>query len=320
MKFFDLHCDTITRLMDLREGLADNSGHVSFAKAAGLDWAQVFAVFVPDEYRGAAAEYFDRACDYFQRELSVNVSRLRQCTCVDEIAACMADGKAAAVLSVEGGAALAGDLSRLDYLHERGVRLITLTWNGDNEIACGCQSGTRGGLTDFGQKVLRRMNELRIAVDVSHLSRDGFWDVARHTDAPFLASHSTCRAVLERTRADSVDKMYSVNRALDDAQIKELAARGGLIGLNFCKSFLGDPGGDGFDAVKRHLSHILDLGGENLAAIGSDYDGCNVSAELDGIDRIPALAEYLSKEGWKPSLIEKIFFQNAYSFFERIER
>ncbi|MCL2508277.1 MAG: membrane dipeptidase [Oscillospiraceae bacterium] len=306
--------------MNKNERLPENNGHISLKKAACFDqWAQVFAVFVPDEYRGAAAVgYFDRAYDYFRREFEDNVSSIEQCRSSDELGSCAANGKAAAILSVEGGAVLAGDIARLDSLFERGVRLITLTWNGDNEIARGCQSGSEGGLTAFGRDVLRRMNELHMAVDVSHLSREGFWDVAKRSDAPFVASHSTCCAVLQKTRADSADKARAVNRNLDDEQIRQIISRGGLIGVNFCRSFLGDPGDDGFEAVRRHLEHILNLGGENAAAIGSDYDGCNVNPELDGIDKISALAAYLMEKGWPQSLLDKIFFYNAKRFFQVI--
>ena len=97
-----------------------------------------------------------------------------------------------------------------------------------------------------------------------------------------------------------------------------LIETGGLIGVNFCKSFLGDEGDDGFEAVYRHVSHILNLGGENVLAIGSDYDGCEINPELCGIDKIPALGRYLIGKGFSETLVDKIFFENAMNFFKNI--
>ncbi len=318
MKFFDLHCDTITECCTKERPLYENNGHLSVCKAKELDsWTQIFAIWMPDEFRGAEAiEYFDRIYAHFLKEMDTNSLYIKHCKTADEISDCISEGRAAAILSVEGGSALAGDIGQLDRIYGLGVKLMTLTWNGSNEIAHGCQSNTDGELSKFGKAVLKRMNELKMIVDVSHISRKGFWSVAEHACAPFVASHSTCNAILDSTRTAGEDKRRSMLRGLDDNQIRFIVRNGGLIGLNFCDSFLGDKGDDGFEAAYRHLSHILELGGENIAAMGSDYDGCSMNPELAGIDKIGALRDYLLAKGFSVRETDKIFFDNALNFFK----
>ncbi len=318
MKLFDLHCDTITECRLKNRRLFKNNGHLSICKAEYLDrWIQVFAVWMPDEHRGdEAMKYFDDIYDCFKSEMTDNSLYIKPCVTIDDIENCFSQGIGAAILAVEGGSALAGSLEQLDDLHTFGVKLITLTWNAKNELASGCLVKNGGGLTPFGKQALKRMNDLKIIADVSHLNRQSFWDVAKSADAPFVASHSTCCAVLEKTRAPSDDKYFSMLRSLDDEQIKFIIANGGLIGINFCNSFLGDPGDDGFEAVYRHMSHILDMGGENVLAVGSDFDGCDINPELNGVDKMPALCDYLTLRGIPGNLIENIFFDNSFNFFK----
>ena len=133
-----------------------------------------------------------------------------------------------------------------------------------------------------------------------------------------LASHSTSASVLDRTRKESEDKAFSLRRALDDDQIRALSRHGGLIGLNFCGSFLGDKGDDGMAAALRHAEHILELGGEDILAIGSDFDGCTMHPELSGIECIPRLYDYFMQNGLHSEICEKIFFENAWQFFKNV--
>lgn len=315
MRFLDLHCDTITECCKNGYALSDNPLHLDVRRAACFDaWVQVFAVWIPDTLRGDAAwEYFERSCDFYLRQ--TDLCALTRCTSSADIERAVCARKFASVLAVEGGAVLGGNLDRTDELYRRGVRILTLTWNGENELGYGCQSGG-GHLKPFGNTVLRRTEELGMIADVSHLDRVGFYDVLERTARPVLASHSTSEAVLRTTRTDSTDKTFSMRRALTDDQIRALSAHGGLIGLNFCGSFLGDAGDDGTQAAIRHAAHILDLGGEDVLAIGSDFDGCTMHDELSGIEKMPALYDAFLQNGFGRAVCEKIFFGNGLHFFE----
>lgn len=307
MNFFDFHCDTIGECYMQNKHLASNDLHIDLQKSNSFEkYGQVFAVWIPDEKRGEAAfSYYQAVRDCFYRECAENAEKILPCKTAADIETAFYAHKVAAVLSVEGGAVLGGDLEKLDALYRDGVRLMTLTWNDTNEIGNGCFAESKGGLTAFGKRVVQKMQSLNMLVDVSHLNERGFYDVAEYTDKPFLASHSD---------ANIVDNPYAKARNLTDDQIKVLIARNGLIGINLCADFLGNNGQTGADAVLRHLSHFLDLGAEQNLAFGCDYDGCTVHPSLNGLDKIPYLADFLLQHGIAQNLLEKIFFENGYRF------
>lgn len=307
MRFFDFHCDTIGECCLQKKHLADNDLHISLRKSKCFEkYGQVFAIWIPDEKRGEAAfAYYQAVRDCFYGECAENAEKILPCKTAADIETAFCAHKVAAVLAVEGGAVLGGNLEKLDQLYQDGVRLMTLTWNDTNEIANGCFAKDKGGLTDFGKRVVQKMHSLHMLVDVSHLNARGFYDVAEYTDKPFLASHSD---------ADIVDNPYAKARNLTDDQIKVLVVRNGLIGINLCADFLGNNGQTGADAVLRHVSHFLDLGAEHILAFGCDYDGCTIHPSLNGIENIPYLADYLLQHGISEKTLQNIFFENGYRF------
>jgi len=284
MRIFDLHCDTLTKAHAKQQSLREFSGHVSLEHGKLFEhWAQLWAIFVPDSLQGqAAADYFDRVAAFYHTQLN-------------EISpACTP------LLALENGNALAGDLRRLDHMHALGVRAITLTWNGENELGHGCRTGSSQGLKAFGRQAVQRMLELGIQPDVSHLNPTGFWDVAAF-DKPILATHSCCAAVQPH------------QRNLDDEQLRAIFASDGLVGLCLCQDFLGGAGNT--QAVVRHLAHMLHLGGENCVALGGDFDGCTVHESLAGLDKLPRLQDELARLGFDEHVLDKFFWHNAERFF-----
>ena len=318
MNLFDLHCDTAGECYNKNQPLSDGNLHITLRKGEVLDkWCQLFAIWIPDELRGKSAEdYFEKVFLNFKKEISENESEIKLCKDFEDLKNSVNSDKCAAILTCEGASPFAEN-DRIYLAKDYGVKLITLTWNAENEIGFGCQSGIDSGLKQAGKRLLRDMKKLNIAADVSHLNKAGFFD-AISSGAKVIASHSTSKTVLEKFRKDSEDKFFSCRRNLDDEQIRLLVECGGLIGINFCKSFLGDENDDGFEAVYRHMAHILDMGGENILSIGSDFDGCEINPELAGVDKIPALAAFLRDKGFDTGLIEKIFYENAYIFFKNI--
>lgn len=318
MKLFDLHCDTAGECFTGKKRLLSNDLHIDLCKGKCLDkWIQTFAVWIPDSLRGdESRKYFDDVLGRFKSEMKANADKIELCQHFSDLKRITESGKCAAVLACEGASPFAYDGGIKDA-KQIGVKLITLTWDGENEVGFGCQSGSEAGLKPLGKRLLSEMKENKIAADASHLNGAGFYD-AIDSGAAVLASHSTAKSVLMKTRADSTDKDFSCRRALDDEQIRLLIKSGGLIGLNFYRSYLGDSGDDGFEAVYRHLYHMLELGAENSLAIGSDFDGCDISGELAGVDKIPDLYLYLSQKGLNDALLGKIFFDNAVNFFENL--
>ena len=301
MRLFDLHCDTITELEKKNENLAKNDGQISLDRAGYLtEYVQDFAIFIPDEYRGkSATDYFDRVYSYYKKQLSANgISEYSE----------RKDTKVKSVLSVEGGAGMGGTIEGLHHLADCGVKLITITWNGRNELASGCFDEEDIGLTAFGRDAIREMEKLRIAADVSHLSRKGFYDLADFAEKPFMASHSC---------VDMVDNFKARHRNLTEDQIKIISEHGGVIGINLWEKLLGNED-NSFDAVLRHMSRMIEIGGEDIVAMGTDFDGCDINPDLAGIEKMQGLYDYLNIHGFDEKLLDKIFFANADRFFANL--
>lgn len=302
MNYFDLHCDTIGECCKNNVTIKSNNLHVDLNRSAEIEkYTQAFAIWIPDELRGSdAVEYFDKTADYFYKEIEKNGDRISLYNS-DEIT------PVKAILSVEGGSACGGTIDGLYHLFERGVKLITLTWNAPNEIACGAFS--EGGLTSFGKNFIKEAEMLGIVLDVSHLNRQSFFEFSEVSQKPFVASHSN---------ADIVNNEFGKKRNLSDEQIKVIKERNGLIGLNFCRAFIEDEGAEGIDALCRQIDYFCGLDCEEILAFGSDFDGCEIHKDLGGIDKIPQVFNYLYNRGYKEKLLNKLFYKNAEQFFQAV--
>jgi len=278
-RWFDLHCDTLVQF----DGKpAPFQGHVTLeAGRAFAAWSQVFAIFIPDHLKGqAATDDFDRKLAYFESRRAEIEAVCRP------------------ILALENGSALAGGLRRLEDLAAKGVKIITLTWNGENELGHGAHCEPSLGLKPFGKQALERMFALGILPDVSHLNQAGFWDVMDiAAGRTVLATHSNCAAV------------HPHPRNLDDAQLRAVFACGGLVGLNLYTGFLGGAGTA--EDLARHLARLCALGGERRAALGSDFDGCDIHPSLAGLEKLPFLHKELQRLGFSEALLENFFWNNA---------
>lgn len=303
MRYFDLHCDTAGKCFDRNCGLYDNGLHVSLKRASKFErWAQVFAVWIDDSFRGEDAwRRFEKVSGFFLRQLSETAGAPAFCTRRADLEKSEASSRNAAILSIEGAAALGGKPEHLYGAYRQGVRLVTLTWNGRCETGDGCMVPDAGGLTPFGLDVVREMERLGMVVDVSHLSEKGFRDVLRAARKPFVASHSDSKAVCD------------VPRNLADWQFREIAGRGGLVGLNLYRKFVGGER-PGVDALLRHADHFLELGGEDALAVGADFDGCEPIDGVGGIEDIDRVYDAVASRFGK-TVADKIFYENAHRFF-----
>lgn len=309
LKLFDLHCDTLYRALDEAGSIIDNDYHLSVLRGNKYkNWAQCFAVWIPDEYRkDGAISLFKRAKAKFDEEISKNSNVICQCKTADDIKTATENHKCAAILTVEGGAVLAGDLNNLDYLSECGVKMMTLTWNDHCEVGGGSLAVEPNGLTDFGRSVVKRMVELSIAIDISHASDNLFFDVANAVTAPLVASHSNSRSICRH------------RRNLTDEQFDIIKSRGGLVGLNFARDFLKSNGDEAsvYDII-RHADYFLSRCGEKTVCIGTDFDGTDMPDGIFGIESMESLYELFLKHNYSENLVEDIFFNNAFNFFEKL--
>ena len=325
MKVFDLHCDTLSELRHAQQrgeamSFARNDLHIDLEKLEQGDYMlQCFAAFVNLADPTPGADPLVTALeeiDIFKRIMEKYSDRIAPVYRPEDIR------KNAAAGTIEEGGCCKGSLGVLRRMYELGVRMMTLTWNHENELASPnvvpgagtdaiwpCQPNTETGLKEKGYEFLAEMERLHIIADVSHLSDKGFWDIAEHSTRPFAASHSNCRALAPHCRN------------LTDEMIRVMAEKGGLVGLNYCSGFLDDQPRPELcrsttALMAKHAAHFKKVGGIEILGLGSDFDGIGGRLELDSCAKLPLLADALQKEGFTEDEVEAIFYRNAQRFFE----
>lgn len=329
MKVWDLHCDTLYRLLG-REDTAGEPAVEAFAKDGGmLDLAkmragdyllQCFACFVGLEESPDPLVSALREADLFHRLLAAYPDDLVWVKSAADIDKLGEDGRIGAMLTIEEGAVCRDDLAVLRDFYRLGVRMMTLTWNHQNGL--GSPSITPDynedtwpvkdpgapGLTGVGREFVAEMERLHMIVDVAHLSDAGIRDLLAIATRPFAASHSNARACCPHLRN------------LPDELLRAMGEKGCLIGLNYCPAFLDDTPDrkhcvGSVAQMARHAKYILNLAGEDALALGSDFDGIGGELEITGAQDLPLLAEGLVNEGIPARVVEKIFYKNARRFF-----
>jgi membrane dipeptidase len=228
----------------------------------------------------------------------------------DELVGNYANGKIAALLTIEEGGILNNDINRLYELYNQGIRLITLTWNHENCIGypnSKDEAIMEKGLKPFGVEVVEKMNELGMIIDVSHLSDGGFWDVLKYSNKPVVASHSNARSLCNHPRN------------LSDEMIKKLADKGGIAGINLYPYFINKRGKATVEDIADHVWHMYQTGGENVIAVGTDFDGFD-EGELDiaHIGEMEKLYDAVKKRGLSERQMEKFWSGNVMRVMEAL--
>ena len=303
----DLHCDTLTAAYGNKRSLCCREHHFSLDRLPkGFNWCQCMAIFIPDELRGqVAADYFDAVHNFYREQLAEYSALIREIGVLSSVSEELPASLFTSILTVEGGAVLAGDPANVERLYNMGVRMLTLTWNDTNELCGGVLSG--GGFTQVGRDTVKRMEKTGVIVDVSHISDKGFAELCNFAQKPFIASHSNARSICSHPRN------------LTDSMFCEIIDRRGIVGLNYYDNFIVDGGGstDIADLI-RHVHHFLELGGENVIALGSDYDGADMPPYICGIEHTQHLIDSLERSGIPKETVQKLLYKNAANFFKRL--
>jgi membrane dipeptidase len=310
---FDGHCDTVLEIMNHGRSLEKKAitGHLDIPrmKEGGVN-VQFFAVFIEDIYKpNSSLKRTLQLIDCIYREIEKNQNDISLVLNYKQIKEVTAAGKIAAILSIEGGEALEGDLGVLRMLYKLGVRLLTLTWNQRNQIADGVgESRTGSSLTEFGLQVIDEMNKLGMLIDVSHLSESCFWDVVKRSKFPIVASHSNCYSLCPHLRN------------LKDEQIKTIAEKGGIIGVTFVPDFLTNKKREAtIKDLAGHIDYLVKIVGIDYVGLGSDFDGTKVlPLGLEGVDKVPNITEELLNRGYKKEEIKKILGENWLRVFKKV--
>ena len=310
-KWIDMHCDTLSELLPA-ETLEENSLCVDRKRMEQTKMlAEFFAcfVYVPD---GKWEEAYQKVMEMVARmecETKEN-KKLKLIKTAKDLEYAEREELNLALLTVEEGGVLNGKRNRLEELYQRGVRLITLTWNYENCIGYPNSRNAQEmqkGSKSFGKQVVEEMNERGMLADVSHLSDGGFWDCIRLSKKPIIASHSNARALCAHPRN------------LSDEMLCALGECGGVVGLNFYPQFLqSDRSAEVLD-IAKHGMHILQKAGEDSVALGTDFDGFEAGQNwLRGIEEIEYVWDALKKAGMTERQLDKLSYQNVKRVLEEV--
>lgn len=338
---FDAHCDTVMKVLDEGADFVRGEGgaHVSFpAMMAGGVRAQIFACFVlSEDHPGEEVERAEAMIRAIGAMADGTKGAMRIARTRDDVGAAFEGGPVAAIIGLEGADPLAGKAERLRHFVKLGVRDVILAWK-DNPFA-GTAFGENVPLTREGERLVGLAEDLRVMVDVSHLSDRSFDGVLRMATRPLVASHSNCRALCPN------------RRNLTDPMIRALADRGGVMGINLAPAFL-DPEADRWQTprfhagqrpgvsdeererlreeaiafrrpslrwVVRHVLHAIGVGGEDCVGLGGDLDGISQTPEgIEGVADYAMLAPLLRQAGLAERQIEKVCHANFVRVFGEV--
>ena len=332
---FDGHNDLLFRLW-LKNSATAVSNFIDGEKEGQLDLPRMhdggfaggfFAMFVPSEmgdpalhktlnpppYPGVshqrAKQVTGEMVDLFHRLVrEVPNWGFRACLSVADMPSAVAEGAIAAILHLEGAEAIGPDLTELDGLYAAGLRSIGPVWSRPNIFGEGVpfawpsSPNTGAGLTEAGRALIKACNVKRIMIDLSHLNEAGFWDVAKLSNAPLVATHSNAHA------------LSPSSRNLTDEQLRAIGQSKGMAGLNYAIDFLQSDGllrsNIAPEVLVRHLDHMISLAGEDCVGLGSDFDGATVPDFLHDVTGLPKLVEAMRKGGFGEKLIAKLTHEN----------
>lgn len=309
----DLHADTLmwSRWVgyDLHKAhepplpFAALGGHVDLPRmregGMGAQFFSLVSLPLAKRPRGLARTV-DEQIDALERQMAHKPNTLRLVRKADEIEQCRAEGVMGALLGIEGAHALEGSLENVARFARRGVRYVGLLHFSSNEAGYPAYGRGRmddGGLTPWGFELVERCEAEGILVDLAHINRRGFLDACGIAKKPPIVSHTGVLGAFEHWRN------------IDDAQLRAVADRGGVVGVIFCPRYIG---GDGLEPVVKHLKHIIDVVGEDAPALGSDWDGFIVPTRaLKDPRGLPLLTDALLEAGFSTKTIGKILRANV---------
>ena len=309
-KAIDLHCDTLMKVAKSGNLDENEKSHVTLrGLQEGGVALQCFADFVPTGIfpkpirKVAVSMMFNKFYKNYQKMMAFHNDTLFPVLTKADLDKCGVDGRIGVLLTIEDGGVLGDKIGNVKKFYDKGVRLVTLTWNHENAIGYPNSYEPEimnKGLKPFGKEVVKEMERLGMVVDVSHVSDGVFWDVAEMATKPFLASHSNSRAICGH------------KRNMTDEMIKALADKGGVMGLNLGPEFVGAVEGvTRLEDLVTQILHIRDVGGSGVLALGSDFDGIHGALDISGPQDWPLLEGALKEAGLSDDELDMMWYTNA---------
>jgi len=308
----DLHCDTIQRILDEKGDLKNKEYAFNIQEAYKTKpYFQFMACFINSKYLKSNIA-FDRAnklIDTYEKQVLNNNDKIIKILSKNDIFEVINNKKVGTFLTIENACAIEDKLENVNYFYNKGVRCMSLVWNDDNQLSCGCLTKNDTGLTSFGKKAIKEMERLNILIDVSHISTKGFWDILKITDKSIIATHSC------------VKKLCNHPRNLSDSQIKEIAKQGGVVGVCFYSDFLNESQKATSKDIAIHIDYIVNLVGIEHVALGSDFDGIEKEKypkDVKSVKDIKNIFKELKRMGYKTLDIAKIAGENSLRIMDNI--
>lgn len=306
MRKADLHCDTISLLLEKQEKLYSNSGHFDILRArqAGLA-IQVFALFCKPDGTDRVLRQILKQIDIYYREVENNQNELYNILEFSDIVTAQS-GQIGCLLHLEGAEALGRDIELVHIFHQLGLRSMGLTWNYRNMMADGVGEGIdAGGLSKWGRLLIREMQSLNIILDLAHLAERGFYEALEIYERPLMVSHANARALCGHWRN------------LSDEQLKALKANDSLVGVTAVSDFVRSDGQANVEDLVDHMVYIADLIGTRHIALGSDFDGAD-DMVMTGIGDYRQWEEILPGRGFTALETEDILYNNVLRLFKTV--
>ena len=346
---FDGHNDVLLRLFEKQKQgveldfvLGDGEGHMDLPRMReGSCGGGLFAIYIPnaDDLNSLndlmQGEVFDvplpesidvneampiamSMAAILRRIEKASAGEFKICRNTADLTACADSSTIAAVMHMEGAEAIDKDFNALEIFYAAGLRSLGPVWSRPNIFGNGVpfrfpSTGDTGpGLTDVGKALVRACNDMGIAVDLSHITEQGFWDVAALSDKPLIASHS------------NPYRLCKSSRNLSDKQLDAIAESGGLVGLNFATCFLNQDGqGDtttSFETMLRHLDYLIEKLGVDHVGFGSDFDGGDMPVVIGVVAGLPRLLSAMHNHGYDQATLKKICHENWFTTLDKCWR
>lgn len=333
----DLHCDTIEKAFDEKIKLDDQKLSFNTVEARqNLPHIQCLATFVHSKY-SKGKDGFKRANEIIDNFYKIyNSEELFVIKSKEDLESNQLKTKIGAILSIENGTAISGNLDNIKKLYNKGIRMMGIVWNDDNDLACGALTKNDTGLTELGKEYIKELYKQKIIIDVSHASKKTFWDtckivndenisldkkkiinnhtknsiIAKNVEYPIIASHSNAQ------------KLCNHPRNLDDEQIKQIAKIGGVVGICFNKIFLNNNSKANVEDIVNHIDYIVNLVGIDYVSFGSDFDGLekeHILEDVKGVKDYHIIINELKKRGYKQEDIDKICYKNFVRLIQKSE-
>lgn len=320
---FDAHGDIWTDVTVKRQGGMENvfkSFHLERYQKGGVNGG-IFVIWIdPPNDKEPEKRAFE-IIENMSVEITNNQDIFKIIRKYDDIKEAIDTNKLAVVIGSEGLSYIGKNINLINVLYMLGVRHATLTWNEQNNLATGVKGDPNRGLTQYGIEAVKRLEQLGMIVDVSHANEKTFWDICQLTTKPFIASHSNCKA------------LCNAARNLTDEQLKAIAQKGGVVGLNAFSDFVSDKKEDrDIEHLANHVDHMVEVMGIDHVGLGFDFDDYLAGETMkffaeeesantigfENITKVPKLIKIFETRGYSKEDIEKIKYKNFLRIIKEI--